>query len=75
MIALSMNLFDDFDAPTKNVINKYLAALGKFLNALLFVWIAVLVLRRTQKHLGSPKSESVDPVCSGSGGHWTSHGS
>jgi len=32
-----------------NVINKYLAALGKFLNALLFVWIAVLVLRRTQK--------------------------
>jgi len=30
----------------------YLMALGKFLNALLFVWIAVLVLRRTQQRPG-----------------------
>lgn len=32
-----------------NKANKYLAALGKFLSALCFVWIAALVLRRTKK--------------------------
>jgi len=37
------------DSDHPNLLNMYLMALGKFLNALLFVWIAVLVLRRTQQ--------------------------
>ncbi len=41
-----------FAVPSQNLLNMYLMALGKFLNALLFVWIAVLVLRRTQQRPG-----------------------
>lgn len=37
----------------ENKANKYLAALGKFLSALCFVWIAALVLRRTKKKHGT----------------------